>query len=61
MNKEIVCPVLSVTATGVLSLFWQQMLAQFIYVIFNIYQSPMTQLMTDSDITYLVHGQVKKV
>lgn len=62
MKEEIVCPVLSVTATGVISLLWQQMLAQFIHAILNIYQSPMTQLTTDSNIMYLVHGQeVKRV
>lgn len=59
MDEEIVCPVLSVTAPGVISLFWQQMLARIIYIIFNIYQSPMTHLTTNSNILYLVHGYKK--
>lgn len=61
MDEEIACLVLSVTATGVISLFWQQMLAQMIYVIFNIYQSPMTHLTTNSNILYLVHGYKKPI
>lgn len=50
-----------ITATGVISLLWQQMLAQFIHAVLSIYWSPMTQLPIDSNIMYLVHGQeVKK-